>query len=79
MTDCQYAEGLSTRIDGVDDPEPPHAILPETLQISAKRSPASGILCEKSQSGLDERLDVRGKMADQIPYVRRYLWLKSGH
>jgi hypothetical protein len=71
-------DSLAT-IDGVDNAEAPHTVLPETLEFPHERLPQGRIAPESLERIPDRPLQLKRKMPDDLRHVRRNVEAIGGH
>jgi hypothetical protein len=72
-------ENPGVAIDGVDEAETPHAVLPESRQLSHERFPQGGVAAESLEGPLDRAFPLRRKMPEDLPYGGRDVEAIGGH
>jgi hypothetical protein len=71
-------DSLAT-IDGVDDAEAPHPILPQSLKFPHEGLSQARIATERLERTLDRSLQLRRKMPNDLRHVRRDVEAIGGH
>jgi hypothetical protein len=69
----------ATPIDGIDDPEASHTVLPESLQFPHERFTQGRITPESMKGRLDAAFQVRRKMSDDLSDMGRNVDVVGSH
>jgi hypothetical protein len=72
-------EDPGASIDGIDDAEAPHAVLPEPLQLPLEGLPQGRIATESLEGALDRPLQLRRKMPQDLRHVGGNVEAIGGH
>jgi hypothetical protein len=76
---CEDPDNPLGAIDGVNDAEAPHAVLPESLQFPQERFPEGGITAESLKGTFDGGLQVWRKMPNDLGEMRWDVEAIGGH
>lgn len=79
VADREDPDDPASTIDGVDDAEAPHAVLPESFQLPQEGLPQGGVATESLEGILDRAFQLRRQMPENLPHVGRDVESIGGH